>query len=106
MNNIIKISEVAMNVISYSGLAKSCYIEALNFAKNKQFSLIESKMEEGRKAFLKAHEGHLDLLHEEVESREPRISLLMAHAEDQLMNAETLEMIISEIIDIYKIKEL
>ena len=91
-----------MTVISYSGLAKSCYMQALDFAKKGEFEKVDGKLEEGREAFLQAHKGHRDLLQEEMENMEARISLLMAHAEDQLMGAEMLETIINELIDIYK----
>ena len=37
-----------------------------------------------------------------MSTEESQTSLLMTHAEDQLMGAETLKMLILELIDIYK----
>ena len=38
MVNIERISETAMGVITYSGMAKSCYMEALALAKQGKFA--------------------------------------------------------------------
>ncbi len=102
MVNIEKISETAMTVITYSGMAKSCYMEALSLAKQKKFAQAEEKMEEGSTHFVEAHHGHMDVLQEEMSTEEPQISLLMTHAEDQLMGAEMLKTVISELIELYK----
>ena len=41
-------------------------------------------------------------MQEEMEVQEPRISLLMTHAEDQLMGAEMSKTFIMELMDLYK----
>ena len=105
MVNIEKISTSAMEVISYSGMAKSCYIEALALAKEGKFSEADKKLEEGEGHFVGAHNGHMDVLQEEISTEEPQISLLMTHAEDQLMAAETLKIVIIELIELYKEKK-
>ncbi|MDO4473194.1 MAG: PTS lactose/cellobiose transporter subunit IIA [Eubacteriales bacterium] len=105
MVNIEKISESAMKVITYSGMAKSCYLEALSLAKQGDFVEAEKKIEEGNKSFVEAHDGHMDVLQEEMASLEPQISLLMTHAEDQLMSAETIKIVIMELIELYKEKK-
>ena len=50
------------------------------------------------KVFSQAHEAHLQLLQQEMNTQEPQITMLMAHAEDQLMSAETIKTLIQEII--------
>lgn len=105
MVNIEKISETAMTVITYSGMAKSCYMEALELAKQGKFAESDEKMNEGSGHFLEAHHGHADVLAEEMSKEEPQISLLMTHAEDQLMGAETLKIVILELIELYKEKK-
>ncbi|MDE7310019.1 MAG: PTS lactose/cellobiose transporter subunit IIA [Eubacterium sp.] len=104
MVNIEKISETAMQVITYSGMAKSCYMEALALAKQGKMQESDEKMEEGSGHFVEAHHGHMDVLQEEMSTEEPQISLLMTHAEDQLMGAEMLKTVIAELIEIYKQK--
>ena len=39
-----------------------------------------------------------------MSTEEPQISLLMTHAEDQLMGAEMLRTVITELIELYKQK--
>lgn len=102
MVNIEKMAECAMLMISFAGMAKSCYMEALQLAKQGKFEEADIKMMEGDKNFTEAHDGHLDLLQTEVTTGAPQICLLMTHAEDQLMGAETLKTIIIELIDLYK----
>lgn len=102
--NIEKMAECAMLMISYAGMAKSCYMEALQLAKQGKFDEVDEKMAEGDKNFTEAHDGHHDLLQTEVVTGEPQICLLMTHAEDQLMGAETLKTVIVELIEIYKNK--
>lgn len=104
MVNIEKISETAMQVITYSGMAKSCYMEALELAKQGKMQESSEKMDEGSSHFVEAHHGHMDVLQKEMSTEEPQISLLMTHAEDQLMGAEMLKTVISELIEIYKQK--
>ena len=105
MVNIEKISASAMSVITFSGMAKSCYMEALALAKEGKFSEADKKLDEGAENFVEAHNGHMDVLQEEISTEEPQISLLMTHAEDQLMSAETLKIVILELIEIYKDKK-
>lgn len=52
-----------------------------------------------------AHQSHIGVLEEEVTSLTPQISLLMCHAEDQIMGAETLKTVIIELIELYQKKE-
>ena len=70
MVNIEKISETAMTVITYSGMAKSCYMEALELAKQGKFAESDEKMNEGSGHFLEAHHGHADVLAEEMSKEE------------------------------------
>ncbi len=105
MCDVEKLSEVAMEMISYAGMAKSCYLEALSQAKKGDFDGCAARLQDGDKNFIEAHHAHFDVLHQEVETREPQISLLMTHAEDQLMGAEMMKTLIVEIIDLYKEKK-
>ena len=98
MVDIERVSEVALTIITYSGLAKSAYIQAMrSFADLNAFNL---KVEEGDEAFTTAHGAHAELLSLEMDKREPQISLLLAHAEDQLMSAETIKTLALEIFNI------
>ncbi len=98
MANVEQISQVAMQVITYAGMAKSNYLEALKYYREKDQTAYEQSMSNGDVSFSQAHEAHLQLLQQEMNTQEPQITMLMAHAEDQLMSAETIKTLIQEII--------
>ena len=102
MASIAKLCEIAMSIITYSGMAKSCYMQALQLAKAGKDQECEDKLREGDENFVQAHHGHGEILQEEMSTEIPQISLLMTHAEDQLMGAETLKIVIQELIEMYK----
>ena len=95
MANVEQISQVAMQVITYSGLAKSNYLEALKYYRENDQTAYEQSMSNGDESFSQAHD---QLLQQEMNTQEPQITMLMAHAEDQLMSAETIKTLIQEII--------
>lgn len=99
--NIEEVSEVAMQVISYAGSAKSLYLSALQAYKNGDEINAIKMLEEGDESALIAHKAHTQLLHKEMSERESQATLLMIHAEDQLMNAETIKILVEEIKVIY-----
>lgn len=102
MVNVEKISQVAMEIITYAGLSKSCYLEALHFFKHGEYAESKRKFSEGDDSFTKAHGAHLATLQEEMANQDPQITLLLTHAEDQLMGAETTKVLVQECISLYR----
>lgn len=95
------IAEIAMQVISYGGMAKSAYMQALESIKTGDLEKGGVRIQEGDDHALRAHKIHAELLAREMEQGKPQVSLLMMHAEDQLMNAETIRILVIELRDIY-----
>lgn len=102
MVDIEEISAVALQVITYAGMAKSCYMESLAACKKGDDALAQAKRDEGEESFAQAHKAHAGLLKKEMKQAEPQISLLMAHAEDQLMGCETIRVISDELIELHR----
>ena len=92
---------VAFQIISAVGTARSCYIEAIQEAKQKNYDRAKELIEEGDKSFVEGHDAHLKLLQDEAEGKSTTTSLLVLHAEDQLMSAEGFMLIALEFIDVY-----
>ena len=90
------ITEKAMGIITYAGMAKSSYMEALGFAKQEKFSESDDKLKEGSRYIVESHHIHADLLQKEMSSEEPQIS--------QLMGEEMLKLVIMELIELHKDK--
>ena len=71
------------------------------------FELSESKMKEGDEFYAKGHDVHMDLLSKEAGGESVNSGVIMMHAEDQLMAAETVRLMAEENIKLVKrIQEL
>lgn len=107
MNEMVEIewlTEVSMEIISYAGMAKSQYIlayEALKKEDEEGFAQLQKEAEEN---YNHAHRVHAKVLAKEMEDRAPQISLLMAHAEDQMMSVETTRFLTNELAEIIRRK--
>lgn len=93
---------ICFEMISSVGSARSSYIEAIQEAKKGDFQKAEEMMEEGGKMFIEGHHAHAKLIQAEAGGEKTSISLILIHAEDQLMSAEAFKIIATELIDVYK----
>lgn len=92
----------AFQIISAVGTARSCYIEAIQEAKKSNYEAAEKLIAEGDEAFVEGHDAHAGLLQKEASGEGGNINLLILHAEDQLMSAESFKILANEFIDVYK----
>jgi PTS system cellobiose-specific IIA component len=92
---------LAFKIISGVGSARSSYIEAIAAAKAGDFERAENLIKEGEESFVEGHHSHLKLMEAEGKGQNV-ISLLVLHAEDQLMSAEAYKTIAKDFIDTYK----
>lgn len=94
---------VAFQIISAVGSARSSYIEAIQQAKAGDFKRAEESMQKGSELFLEGHHAHAKLLETEAGGDSAKqLSLLLIHAEDQLMSAEAFKTIAQEFIEVYQ----
>ena len=93
----------AFEIISAVGTARSSYIESIQKAKEGKFDEAEQLIKEGDEFFVQGHHSHAKLLTHEAENGQgSAVSLIILHAEDQLMSAEGFKIIALEFIDLYK----
>lgn len=104
MSKVERLSEIAMKIITCAGLAKSNYLMALEDAKKGNVEEAQKKLQEGSDVFAEAHHVHASALSDEMKELEPQVTLLLVHAEDQLMNAETIKILVQELMEIYQAK--
>lgn len=90
------------SVNSTVGTARSCYIEAIQKAKEGKWEEIDELFKTGDEAFNEGHDAHMGLLMKEAEGKSEGVNLLLLHAEDQLMSAEGFKTVALEMIDVYK----
>lgn len=93
---------ICFQIISNVGGARSCFIEAIQQAKAGEFDEAQKTMEEGEKFFTEGHHAHAQLIQQEASGEMKEISLLLIHAEDQMMSAEAFKILANEFIDVYK----
>ena len=89
-------------IISCVGTARSLYIEAIKEMKQGNIKKSEQCIEEGIVHFAEGHKAHASMIQEEAEGKTINTSLLLMHAEDQLMCAEGFKIVALEFIDLYK----
>lgn len=89
-------------LISAAGSARSCNIEAIQEAKKGNFEKAEDLMKEGKNHYLAAHNAHSELLQQDLKEENTGGSILIMHAEDQLMSAEMFQILAKEFIDTYR----
>lgn len=90
-------------IISKAGSAKSTCYQALKSAREGEFEKSLLELEQARSLFLEAHIVHRDLIQLEASGSSLNVSLLLVHAEDQLMAAESARDLIEEMIHMYKL---
>ena len=93
---------VCFKIIASVGSARSCYIEAMREATKGNIEAAYAKIEEGEKEFVEAHRTHGELISEEANGNRTDVCLLLLHAEDQLMSAETMKIVAEEHIELCK----
>ena len=89
-------------IISAVGGARSCFIEAIQRAKEKDFEGAKQCIADGEELFNQGHRAHAKLVTQEANGDRVEVVLLLVHAEDQLMSAETFKILANEFIDLYE----
>lgn len=93
---------ICFNIISNAGGAKSAYMAAIEAAKEGNFDEAEEMIKQGDEYVNQGHGPHAQLVMQEANGQTPDISLLLIHAEDQMMGAEQFKALAEQIIDVYK----
>ena len=90
---------ISFQLISNVGEARSALFEAMRAAREECFEEADKLVAEAEDSLIKAHESHSSLIMQEASGDKVQISLLLMHAEDQLMSAEGFKIIAEELID-------
>lgn len=93
---------ICFKIISNVGGARSSYIEAIQKAKQGDFMGAGECIKSGHEMFLAGHEAHFELIQKEAQGELVGNSLILIHAEDQLMSAESFKIIAEEMIASYE----
>lgn len=103
-NMLEKMQEVGFQIIAAVGEAKSSYVEAMYLSREGKFDEAEQKIADGDNSYKDAHHFHFELLKKEAEGTELPFSLMLMHAEDQLLTTEVVKLMAVEVIELRKEK--
>ena len=95
---------VCFKIISAVGEAKSDYILAIEEAEKGNFERAEELIAEGDACYTRGHQVNASLIQQEASGEKVEVVLLLMHAEDQLMAAETTKLLATKLINLYKNK--
>ena len=93
---------ISFQLITNAGGARSKCFEAIKAAKSGQSEQALALIEEGNVFFLEAHDAHRHLIQKEASGEKIMMTMLLSHAEDQLMNAELTKEMALEFIDVHQ----
>lgn len=96
------IEKVSFQIISAVGSARSSYMEAIKYAYNNEFEKARVLIEEGEELRVQGHNAHFNLVQNEANGNQTEFSLILIHAEDQLMASETIKIMAEEMIRNYE----
>ena len=93
---------LSFQMISFTGSARSCFVEAIMAAKEGDFENAEKLMAEGEEQFIEGHRIHAQMIQKEAQDGATELNLLLIHAEDQMMSAELMKILAAELIEIHR----
>ncbi|KJY57006.1 MULTISPECIES: PTS lactose/cellobiose transporter subunit IIA [Lactobacillus] len=94
--------EAAMGLIANGGNAKSLAFEAIRLAKKGDIAGARAKLAESDKSLNEAHNSQTGMLTKEAQGDHTKVTLLVVHSQDHLMNAITFRDLAGEMVDLYE----
>jgi len=92
----------SFQIISTAGEATSCFLKAIEYARNGNYDEADNKLSEGNGMMNEAHKYHTELLTKESGGGNYDFSVILVHAMDHLMNAVLLKELAQEFINLYR----
>lgn len=90
-------------IISHAGDSRGYTFEALTEARKNNFEEAERILIKAKDELGLAHNTQTKLIQAEINGQDIKMSLLMVHAQDQLMTAMSENNLVEEMIEMYKL---
>jgi cellobiose-specific phosphotransferase system component IIA len=97
-----ELEQTCFQIIAHSGEAFSKILEAMKICRSQHYKKSQELMEEATQLLNKAHKYHTNLLIGEAQGNKIEYSVLLAHAQDHLMNSMLAKTLAEEMIEMYK----
>lgn len=95
------VEQICLEMICHVGEARSSFIEAIQLARKKEFIKANDLIDSGKQSYYRGHAVHAKLIQAEMEQEKSNISLILIHAEDQMMSAENFKILSEEFLALY-----
>ncbi|MGX8833372.1 PTS lactose/cellobiose transporter subunit IIA [Amedibacillus sp. YH-ame6] len=92
---------ICFQMIASMGEASSSYMEAIDCAKEGKIDEARACITKGEQEALECHRAHANLLKDMANNIKIEVTLLLLHAEDQMMNGELMKLMANELIEVY-----
>lgn len=93
---------ISFEIISNVGMSKSLSIEAIREARKGNYEMADEKLKRANQYLTDGHHAHASLIQQEAAGEKVDFSLILMHAEDQMMSAEIIKSLVEEMIEMYK----
>lgn len=93
--------EIIMNLIIYSGEARSYCMEAMHLAKQGNIEEAKALIAKASEQLGEAHHSQTGLIQNEAAGNKAEVSLLLVHAQDHLMTSITVKDLATEIVELH-----
>ncbi|CCI86401.1 PTS lactose/cellobiose transporter subunit IIA [Lactobacillus gigeriorum] len=90
------------DIISSAGQARSLFMLNIQDSESGKFDEIEKRYEEAKECLKDAEKAHFEIITNEAKEKSSKLSLLLVHAEDQMMAAELLQDLSMSIVRLNK----
>lgn len=97
-----KTVEIAMMIIMHAGTAKSLAVEAIDLADQGKFEEANKSIEEAEASYTEAAKEHFKAIQADSEDGGLNLNVLFIHAEDQMLNSETIIILAKKMIALHK----
>ena len=94
--------EIIMNLIVFSGEARSYAMEAMEIAKEGEIEDAKKLIEKSKETLGSAHATQTTLIQGEAAGNKTEVSLLLVHAQDHLMTSIVVKDLAEEIIALHE----
>ena len=91
-----------MNIIINAGDCKNHAYMALGKVNEGKYDEADEEIKLANEALSKAHDSQTEMLQKEAAGEKVDFSLILMHAEDQMMSAEIIKSLVEEMIEMYK----
>lgn len=92
--------EICFQIITFAGEARSSFVEALRQRRTRISRNARELLAEGSRHLIQAEKVHMQLIQQEAAGETVQVKMILTHAEDLMMSADTIHVLCEELISL------